>query len=145
MDSANLNLINSCNSQVRECVLCGASKALSEFYKQSGNSEAKVRWDKKCKPCKRKSVNAGRRPQKPKHIKIAKRSADPVSVSKGDMSGTTKLVEVLDFADLEQSCDKKISLAEKHDAVQRFNEFVSILREGYAELVGCERVYVRKD
>jgi hypothetical protein len=125
-------------------VLCGASKALSEFYKQSGKLEDHVRWDKKCKTCKRKSVNARRRPQKPKHLKITKRSSAP-NVSKGDISGTAKLVEDLDFADLEQSCDKKLSLAEKHDVVQRFNEFIFLLREGYADLVGCERVYVRKD
>jgi hypothetical protein len=145
LEQSYLQPINIIISECRECIVCRTSKSISEFYKQSGNSEAQVRWDKKCKACKRKSVNAGRIPQKSKHLKIAKRSAAPVNVSKGDISGTTKPVEDLDFADLEQSCDKKLSLAEKHDAVQRFNELISLFREGYAELVGCERVYVRKD
>lgn len=57
---------------------------------------------------------------------------------------TNALMNAIDFTDL-GSCDgKALDHFEKHDAVQRFNEFITLLREGYGDLVGCERVYVRK-
>ncbi len=50
----------------------------------------------------------------------------------------------MDFADLENYYGKNLSCAERYDMVQRFNEFVELLKDGYGAIVGCE-VYVRKD
>lgn len=42
------------------CVTCSLEKPLNEFYQQSGKAESEVRWDKKCKVCKREAINLGR-------------------------------------------------------------------------------------
>lgn len=44
----------------RVCVTCSEEKPLSEFYKQSGKEESEIRWDKKCKVCKRNAINSAR-------------------------------------------------------------------------------------
>lgn len=44
----------------RVCVTCSEEKPLSEFYRQSGKEESEIRWDKKCKVCKRKAINRTR-------------------------------------------------------------------------------------
>lgn len=48
------------------------------------------------------------------------------------------------FCELEELYGSPLSTAEKTDIIQRFNEFVGILREGYSEILGAD-VYIKKD
>lgn len=57
---------------------------------------------------------------------------------------TNEVVDAIDFSDLARASGRQLDHFEKHDAVQRFNEFVSLLREGYSEIVGCH-VHIRKN
>jgi len=57
---------------------------------------------------------------------------------------TSNLVNEIDFSDLETSCGNELPLVERFDAIQRFNEFVALLREEYGKMVGGH-VYIRKD
>lgn len=58
---------------------------------------------------------------------------------------TNAKLQAIDFSDLEKCSDRQLTDIEKHDAVQRLNEFVTILREGYSELMGVENVVIRKN
>lgn len=135
----------------RVCVDCGQEKTIGEFPIKSAKNESEIRWDKCCKLCKAQAAKERRKKTKCEiiHDEIRpKRIIEPKEeVSNGSdprLHETNMLVNRIDFTDLERSCGKKLSHAERYEAVQRFNEFISILREGYSDLVGCE-VYVRKD
>jgi hypothetical protein len=56
---------------------------------------------------------------------------------------TVQITNKSDFTDMEMFCGK-MGFNERCESVQRFNEYIALLREGYGELIGCD-VYVRKD
>ncbi len=138
--------------ETKQCKVCGQSKLLSEFSLVSAKDDSKLRWAPKCKACKnlqrRKQIEKIQTKRSNGVGNRSKRIIEPdVSVPNGkDLHSiqTNGIVKGMDFADLESYYGKQLSCAERHDMVQRFNEFIELLKDGYGAIVGCE-VYVRKD
>lgn len=73
----------------------------------------------------------------PTKAHTAKRTIEPKNHE------TARLANDIDCFGSDET-NEAMSHFEKCDAIQRFNEFVTILREGYGEIVGSD-VYIRKD
>jgi len=56
---------------------------------------------------------------------------------------TNSLANDIDFAPLESVCGRELSSSDKIEAVQRFNEFISILRSEFGKVVES-RVYIKR-
>lgn len=121
------------------CIHCKIEKPIEMYYQRTS-----VRYDPVCIECRRKERKEKYQAQKQtvqsKRIIEPKIIQNKYSVSNRD---TATVVQNSDFNDMEKSYGK-MTLNQKHEAVQRFNEFISLLREGYSEMLGCE-VYVGKD
>ena len=132
----------------RTCSQCQEIKPLSAFSFRS----TERRYESKCKVCRRmlRKRNSGTKnvghdfgaaqtkPQPQKRATTPKRIIEP------KVGMTNAQLEAIDFSELEKNGSEPMTSVEKHDLVQRFNEFVAILREGYSELRGVN-VYIRKN
>ena len=127
------------------CSQCRQTKSVNNFYKRTP-----TRRDPKCIDCRRKErkdrykikvqeKEESREP--PKRIIEPKKSPVPSGGSR--IHESNEIAHNGDFDDMEKVYGK-LEANERYEIVQRFNELVSLLREGYGELVGC-KVYVRKD
>jgi len=130
-----------------KCVRCSNIKAPHEFAVKSGRQEREVRRDTICKACKASEARARRDARKsvPKTLPTAQRTIEPKK--RFDLSRkNTETSDIALHADFNfyEARGTKMTLAERYDAIRRFNEFIGILREGYGELKGC-LVYVKKD
>lgn len=128
----------------KKCSLCGEIKALCDYSYRS----TEHRYESKCKACRRALRRKGgdnrtdvKMPAAVvsgnlRRVRTAKRTIEPT------VAMTNAIVDAIDFGDVER--ERPLDHFEKHGAVQRFNEFVALLREGYSEMVGCH-VHIRKD
>lgn len=134
---------------VKTCTRCSTAKPISEFsYRRT-----EQRYEAKCKLCRRSlrkrpdsadvGATAATGNVEAKRRRRPVGEAAPRRVEPG-VAETAALVDAIDFGDLEKCGGKALDFYERHDAVQRFNEFVAILLEGYGEMVG-RHVYIRKD
>lgn len=138
---------------VTACTKCNREKQQHDFYEKEKNENGLVlRRDHVCKDCRkaerleryrRRSVStlqtsrATRQPEKPSKIR-------PERIIEPRIHETSRLANEMDFSGLEQICGKELQLAERHDAVQRLNEFIALLRTEYGRMVGAH-VYIRKN
>jgi hypothetical protein len=131
----------------KRCSSCGETKVITGFSYRT----TEQRYESKCKLCRqtsRKCRNGNTehvlgavqqlRPQ-PQRAKLA-----PKRIIEPKVGMTNARVQAIDFGDLEKCSGRVLDHFEKHDAVQRFNEFIELLREGYSEIVGSH-VHIRKD
>jgi hypothetical protein len=81
-------------------------------------------------------------PEKPHSFRTVNIVRPPKGTIEPRKNETNTLVNTIDFTSLEKTCGKKLSESDRYNAVQDFNEFVSLLREGYSDLIG-EDVYVK--
>lgn len=126
------------------CAHCGKSKAQSEFYRRTP-----TRLDPTCIECRRKERKEKYQRQINKNgdaRSTAKRIIEPklaIPPIESKIFETNQIANNCEFDDIENVYGK-LSCNERHEVVHRFNEFVSLLIEGYGEILGCN-VYVRKD
>lgn len=138
--------------ELKTCVKCEVKKGFNEFYEKEKDSFGNVlRRDGVCKDCRcqertvRYNLRSRSRPSSKtlqKAEKLQKRR--PKEIIEPKKCETSNLVNEIDFSNLEASCGNELQLVERFDAVQRFNEFVALLREEYGKMVGGY-VYIRKD
>ena len=137
------------NKQV--CVECGHEKPIESFAIKSSKCEATIRRDKRCKPCKSMTMkrSAIRKVQAepldqttPKRIIELKKSEAPRA--KSVVFETSQIVGFADFDGLEKFYGNKLDGSEKHEIVERLNEFIGLMRDGLGEILGCD-VYVSED
>lgn len=134
------------------CAKCRGSKPLNEFYEKEKDAFGNIlRRDGVCKGCRcqERTVRYNRRsrvrPSLPTIQKAEKpQTSRPKEIIEPKKCETLNLVNEIDFSNLETSCGNELPLVERFDAVQRFNEFVALLREEYGKMVGGY-VYIRKD
>lgn len=159
-------------SRDQHCKACGQKKLTSDFDVADRNTGRLYGECKTCRKSKRRAKRSSTsksgaiiRISCSDHRKpTPERTIEPVislgSTSKNDrprngkgnvgveeisrLTQTTSLVEAIDFDELEKCSGRPLDYFERHDAIQQFNEFFAILREGYSEIVGCH-VHVRKN
>lgn len=122
-----------------KCKKCFLIEEISEFY-----VKGVMRYDPVCIECRRKERKE--KYQAKKKTTPSKRIIEPKIIQKkylGANNDTSALVQKCDFNDMEKVYGK-MTITQKHEAIQRLNDFITLLREGYGEMLGCE-VYVRKD
>lgn len=123
----------------KQCKGCHTSKGLDAYYIRSHS-----RFDPVCIEC--RLIDKKKKYQSKKNTTPSKRIIEPKSIQKkyiGSNTDTVTLVQNCDFSDIEKNSGK-MTVTQKHEIIQRFNEFITILRDGYGEMLGCE-VYVKKD
>ncbi len=130
---------------VKQCSSVSEIKPLDQFFFRRGED----RYESSCKGC-RRQARAGPRPSQadatePERVHDAEALQVPPrrSAMDGHADETAGLASQSDFRWMEHD-GRNLGRHEKHDAVQRLNEFVTLLREGYGEIVGGY-VYIRKD
>jgi hypothetical protein len=139
-------------STEKVCAKCRCSKPINEFYEKERDARGNVlRRDGVCKDCRcqertvRYNLRSRVRPSFPTIQKAEKpKKSRPKEIIERKKCETSNLVNEIDFSNLEASCGNELPLVERFDAVQRFNEFVALLREEYGKMVGGY-VYIRKD
>jgi len=145
-----------CKAQInKRCSVCNIEKPINDFYEIKAKCEIKIRWEKKCKACKKKqrefenseNNNANRpkgviEPENIKKLTSTNTENTPSGVIELRNNETNSLVKTIDFEPLEILCEKKLNEYEKYDAIQGFNEFISILREEYGKMQG-KYVYIK--
>ena len=138
---------------VSACIKCRQEKRLNDFYEKEKNENGLVlRRDHICKDCRRAERLERYRLRSVSTPQIAQATVQPKKspqnkpkrIIEPRIHETSCLANETDFSDLERLCGKELHLAERHDAVQRLNEFVSLLREEYGRMVGGH-VYIRKN
>jgi hypothetical protein len=133
----------------KKCPHCEKTLLLDYFYPIKASDESNPRWERICKECKKKRRNGGRNlfsPRKPPRkdhnyteIEQSLMDKETIELRKNE---TNRIVNNIDFSELEECCGKILSDSEKYKAVERFNEFISILKEEYEKEVGYS-VYVK--
>ena len=131
------------------CIKCCVEKEPGGFAIKSGRRETAVRREKICKACRASALRESRLIKKDRSLRsAAKRTVGSTSTvpktekCNGTLSReTSKIASLLRVGHNDVGPSKTVVAA--HDEVQRFNEFVSILRQGYEDLEGVS-VYVRK-
>lgn len=134
------------------CVKCRASRSVNDFYEKEKDAFGNVlRRDGVCKGCRcqeraaRYGLRSRTQSSSPTTQTAEKpRKSGPKRIIEPKKCETSNLVNEIDFSDLEASCGNELPLVERFDAIQRLNEFVSLLREEYGKMVGGY-VYIRKD
>ncbi len=138
---------------VTACIKCSREKQQHDFYEKEKNENGLVlRRDHVCKDCRkterleRYRLRSVTTPQASRATNQSKKSpkSRPERIIEPRIHETSRLANERDFSGLEQICGKELQLAERHDAVQRLNEFVSLLRTEYGRMVGSH-VYIRKN
>ena len=145
--------IQQTSDEIKLCTKCRQEKRLNDFYeKEKDENGLTLRRDHVCKDC-RKAERLERYRLRPALIPQASPKTSqskkppenrPKRIIEPRIHETSCLANETDFSDLKRICGKELQLAERHDAVQRLNEFVSLLREEYGRMVGGH-VYIRKD
>lgn len=137
----------------RVCVKCGHTKKVGHGgdFAIKGRSSSGIRWDSVCLVCKAQAQKLRRQKPESRSTDVrltSKRIIEPHKklerFEKSDLFETQRLALAADFGDLEGFYDKSLDHQERVAVVQRFNEFITILREGLGDLLGSE-VYVSKD
>lgn len=137
---------------VTACAKCHQEKQQHDFYEKEKNENGlTLRRDHVCKDC-RRAERLERYRLGPATIQTPKTASQPKKPQKSRPERiieprnqeTSRLANEMDFSGLEQICGKELQLAERQDAVQRLNEFVSLLRTEYGRMVG-RYVYIRKN
>jgi hypothetical protein len=126
--------------QSHRCISCKRSKSASCFYP---HSKTKNGYEGRCKECKKKTRGVKQIPT-PITTRSVRQKKRPKETIEPKINETSKRINEINFSDLEQAKGGPLEYVEKYDAVQRLNEFVSILKEEYAKVIGYD-VYVRKD
>lgn len=132
------------------CQDCGVDKLQSDFYEKHDKKTGRIRFDCVCMECRRQKRKSQYK-EKRAYATASKRIIEPESSVKFskkvvDVSQDARIrhVNKVDFSDTEESYGKQLTYNERLEIVQRFNEFIGILREGYGEITG-EQVFIRKD
>ncbi len=133
------------------CAKCRGSKLINEFYEKEKDAFGNVlRRDGVCKDCRcqertvRYNLRSRARPSLLTAQKAEPQKSRPKEIIEPRKCETSNLVNEIDFSNLEASCGNELPLVERFDAIQRFNEFVALLREEYGKMVGGH-VYIRKN
>lgn len=146
----NQKLLKSVANETNECRCCKKKLSHNDFYMKSVN-----RRDTTCISCRKEKRNLKYQNQKSVIVTSkregSKRIIEPKLKPKNIKQATdnefknhTRDVSKMDFSDIDQLYGKKTNNIEQYEIINRFNEFVALLREGYSEIAGSE-VYVRKD
>lgn len=131
------------------CLFCFILKPIAAFYKRTP-----TRVDRTCIDCRRKerrdryqfklkkTCNVSKtpkgiiEPEVKSNLEIIKIKTAPTFCSKG--------VNKVNFDDLDNMYGMQLTSYEQIDTVQRFNEFVALLAEGYGEITKS-KIYLRKN
>lgn len=139
-----INLDQKSDNSVRKCSHCNKIKPSGEFSYR--NTEE--RFESKCKECRRNLRKRKCDTQNKGHDFGAinnpkQKKYTPKRIIEPRVGMTNAQLEAIDFSYLENSSGVQFTNVEKHDVVQRFNEFIEILREGYSEIRGMN-VFIAK-
>lgn len=133
------------DSRTRACSGCNEIKPLDEFSYRS----TEQRYESRCKSCRRtlrkrksSSNEVGHDFGANNNPKQKKYTSNRIIESRVGM--TNAQLEAIDFSYLENRSGAQFTYVEKNDVVQRFNEFIELLREGYSEIRGVN-VFIRKN
>lgn len=138
---------------VTVCTKCHQEKQQHDFYeKEKSENGLVLRRDHVCKDCRKAERLERYRLRSIATPQISQETSQPKKPQKNKperiieprIHETSRLANEMDFSGLEQICGKELQLVERHDAVQRINEFVALLRTEYGRIVG-RHVYIRKN
>lgn len=144
----NQRFSSSIANEMNACRCCKKKLQQSDFYMKDPN-----RRDTTCISCRKENRNLKYKNQKSvtERSEGSKRIIEPKlkpknikQIAENKYKNHTRDVSKMDFSDIDRLYGKKTNNIEQYEIVNRFNEFVTLLREGYSEMVGSE-VYVRKD
>lgn len=132
-------------SEIKTCSLCREAKPLSEFSYRG----TELRYESKCKVCRRMLRKRKSSSDEVGHDfgadnKPKQKKSTPKRIIEPRVGMTNAQLEAIDFSYLENRSGVQFTNVEKHDVVQRLNEFVEILREGYSEMRGVN-VFITKN
>lgn len=139
---------------------CGKRLPLTEQYfylKEAATASNPLRWDKVCRDCRKRIRREKYQESSSSSVKAkpavnhpALEPRPPLQNPQPDFPAielrkheTEVIAKGIIFSEEERILGRELAPGERYDAVQRFNEFVSILRKEYGKITG-KHIYIKR-